>query len=132
MVSRRQLLACRAHEMRRNMTPQEKKLWYGFLCEYSPSFRCQKVIGNYIVDFYCRKVRLCVEVDGGHHNEAVQKRHDETRGVFLDLCEIKQLRFTNREVDDEFEGVCEVIHQTVLERRHDLRSISLSSVQMKR
>ena len=128
----RQTLACRAHDLRRNMTPQEKKIWYGFLQGYSPSFRCQKVIGSYIVDFYCRKVRLSVEIDGGHHHDARQKKYDEIRTTFLELKEIKQLRFTNKEVDEDFEAVCELIHRAVTVRRHDLVSIPLEAVKSKR
>ena len=56
-----------ASELRKNMTPWEKKLWYEFLREQSPRFLRQKPLGSYIVDFYCPTLRLAIEVDGGQH-----------------------------------------------------------------
>lgn len=114
------------------MTPQEKKLWYGFLRSYELPFVAQKVVGNYILDFYCRKVRLCVELDGGQHCETRAVRYDECRSLFLSIREIDVLRFSNREVNEEFEGVCETIHQTVESRRHDRHDVYLRDVLAKR
>lgn len=121
-VTRRQVMAERARILRRNMTRCEKKLWYRFLCRHDPPFRAQKVIGNYIVDFYCRKVRLSIEIDGGQHFTEAGKEYDSRRTLFLEIQEIKELRFTNGEVLHHFEAVCEIIEDEVRKRRHDVRS----------
>lgn len=131
-LTRRQILAHRAEHLRRNMTCFERKLWRHFLCRYEPPFRAQKVIGNYIVDFYCRAVRLSIEIDGDSHYEPRSIEYDKTRTMFLATQEIKELRFTNREIRDEFEGVCAVIDEVVRSRRHDLHCVSLDLLKMKR
>ncbi|WP_165052742.1 MULTISPECIES: endonuclease domain-containing protein [unclassified Adlercreutzia] len=120
VYTRRQILAQRAGNMRRNMTPCERKLWLEFLREYEIPFVAQKVIGNYIVDFYSRRVRLAIEIDGGQHFDLRQMRYDEVRSIYLETLEIKVLRFTNNDVKENFDGVCEVIHAEVTKRRHDL------------
>lgn len=121
-LMRRQILARRADRLRKNMTACEKKLWFEFLAGYEVSFRPQKVIGNYIVDFYCRKARLSIEVDGDSHYREKALEYDKTRTVFLETKEIKEIRFTNSEVLNDFEGVCEVIDMEVRKRRNDLSS----------
>ena len=131
-LTRRQILARRAEHLRRNMTCLERELWRHFLCRYEPPFRAQKVIGNYIVDFYCRAVRLSIEIDGDSHYEPRSIEYDKTRTMFLATQEIKELRFTNREIRDEFEGVCAVIDEVVKSRRHDLHCVSLDLLKMKR
>ena len=131
-LNRRTILAQRASEMRKNMTPQERKLWYEFLCDYEVSFRCQKVIDPYIVDFYCRKARLSVEIDGSQHYEPSALRYDSIRTLALEMREIKELRFSNEEIMNEFEGVCAVIDAEVRSRRNDIHSIDLELVRSKR
>ena len=121
-LMRRQVLARRADHLRRNMTVCEKKLWFEFLAEYDVSFRLQKVIGNYIVDFYCRKARLSIELDGDSHYGKRALEYDRIRTVFLETREIKELRFTNSDVMNDFEGVCEVIDKEVRRRRNDVDS----------
>ena len=109
-TTRRQLLAQRAKNMRNQMTYPERRLW----------FVAQKVIGSYIVDFYCRKARLSIELDGDSHYTESQKEYDRVRTTFLEMLEIKELRFTNNEVMENLEGVCEAIHAEVLKRRNDV------------
>ena len=58
-----------AKELRRNMTKEEKRLWYDFLKSYPIQFNRQKVIGNYIVDFYCKSANIVIEIDGAQHYE---------------------------------------------------------------
>ncbi|WP_165172153.1 endonuclease domain-containing protein [Adlercreutzia sp. ZJ242] len=125
VYTHRQVLAQRAGNMRRNMTPYERKLWVEFLREYEIPFVAQKVIGNYIVDFYSRRVRLAIELDGGQHFDPRQMRYDEVRSIYLETLEIKVLRFTNNEIKEDFDGVCEVIHAEVIKRRHDLHCVPL-------
>ncbi len=119
-LSRRQQLAKNAAYLRSNMTYCEKRLWFGFLATYELSFRPQKVIGNYIVDFFCKKVLLSIEVDGDTHFEPKAIEYDKTRTSFLETKEIKELRFTNTDIIESFESVCEVIDQEVRKRRNDL------------
>lgn len=125
-------LAARAQKMRNNMTRGEKKLWFGFLAEYHPPFRSQKVVGNYILDFYCHKARLCIEIDGDTHYSSHAQRYDEIRTIYLEMEEIKVIRFTNTDIDESFEGVCEAIHSEVERRRNDKRSNLFSQLKNKR
>jgi very-short-patch-repair endonuclease len=118
--TRRQELAQRANTMRNNQTYYERLLWLHFLRTYPISFVPQKVIGNYIVDFYCRKARLSIELDGDSHYSIRQREYDRVRTTFLEVLEIKELRFTNTEVVENFEGVCEAIHIEVQRRRNDV------------
>ena len=119
-VTRRQELARHADYLRRNMTFCEKKLWFDFLAEHELSFRPQKVIGNYIVDFFCKKVRLSIELDGDSHYTPKAIEYDKVRTIFLETREIKELRFTNTEIVENFEGVCEFIDQEIRKRRNDI------------
>lgn len=119
-IPRRSWLAQRADEMRKNMTYAERRLWFSFLREYPTNFVAQKVMDPYILDFYCRKARLSVELDGDSHASEEQRRYDEVRTIFLKTHEIMELRFTNEEVYENFEGVCEAIHNEVLKRRNDV------------
>lgn len=121
-LTQRQILARRAEYLRTNMTKYEKKLWFEFLRGYEVVFKPQKVIGNYIVDFYCRKARLSIEIDGDSHYEEKAIGYDRTRTLFLEVREIKEIRFTNLEVLEDFSGVCEVIDGEVRKRRNDIDS----------
>lgn len=125
-------LAERARYMRKNMTEAEKILWFRFLREYPIRFSNQIIVGPYIVDFYCRKVRLSIELDGSQHYEEVHRKYDEIRTTYLEMEGIKELRFPNSYIWDHFEGVCETIHREVERRRNDLPSIPLSEVRNKR
>ena len=128
VVSRRSELAGRADFLRRNMTPYERRLWFGFLSNYEVGFRCQKVIGDYIVDFYSKKVRLSIEIDGESHCSAQAKRYDALRTLRLEMREIKEIRFTNEDIKTNFEGVCEYIDRVVKERRNDIDSSNFSEL----
>ena len=103
-------LAEYARSMRNNMTQQEKKLW--FLCLKKTRFvvKRQRQIGAYIVDFYCPKAKLVIEVDGAQHFTRGGKCCDVERDAFLKSLGIVVMRFTNAEVDREFEKVCWTIH----------------------
>ena len=122
--SRRQLMTSRANQLRDNMTWAEKKLWHSFLRDYPVHFVAQKVMGNYILDFYCRKAKLSIEIDGDSHFESRQIKYDQTRTTYLEMLEIKELRFTNSEIGYEFEGVCDIIHSEVQKRRNDVHDDS--------
>ena len=98
-----------AKALRKNMTPWERKLWYEFLRSYPIRFQRQKAIGNYIVDFYCAKARLVVELDGGSHYTNEQVKKDKTRTKELKNMNLTVLRVCNLDVDRNFSGVCEYI-----------------------
>ena len=102
-----------AKTFRKNMTPWERKLWYDFLRNYPVRFQRQKAIGNYIVDFYCAKARLVIELDGGGHYAAEQAEKDETRTKDLKSMNLTVVRICNLDIDRNFSGVCEYIDLTV-------------------
>ncbi|MGN1160819.1 MAG: endonuclease domain-containing protein [Candidatus Fimenecus sp.] len=102
-----------AKELRKNMTPWEMKLWNWFLRDYPIRFQRQKVIDNYIVDFYCAKARLVIELDGGGHYTEVQMQYDANRTEILEKYGLKVLRICNLEIDNNFYNVCEYIDREV-------------------
>ena len=105
-----------ARELRKNATPQENHLWYDFLSKFSPRFLRQYVINNYILDFYCHEAALAVELDGPQHHEKENLEYDHARTGYLNSFGIDVLRFDNKEIDKDFEGVCEKIRLTVAGR----------------
>ena len=102
-----------AKMLRRNMTPWERKLWYEFLSNYPIRFQRQKAIGNYIVDFYCAKIGLVIELDGGGHYTAKQTEKDSIRTKNLESMKLTVIRICNLDIDRNFRGVCEYIDLTV-------------------
>ena len=102
-----------AKVLRKNMTPWERKLWYDYLRYYPMRFQRQKSIGSYIVDFYCAKVGLVIELDGGGHYDPKQTEKDEVRTKELEAMNLKVLRFCNLDIDRNFTGVCEQIDLAV-------------------
>ncbi len=102
-----------AKTLRKNMTPWERKLWYDFLRSYPTRFQRQKAIGNYIVDFYCAKAGLVLELDGGGHYTTKQAEKDELRTKELEAMNLKVVRIYNLDIGRNFRGVCEYIDLTV-------------------
>jgi len=102
-------LSKKARELRINATKQEKRLWYEYLRDFRPRFTRQRIVGSYILDFYCGTVKLAVELDGGQHYESEALEYDKRRTEFLESLGIKVLRFTNIDIDKSFEGVCNTI-----------------------
>ena len=98
-----------ARKLRRNMTKEERRLWYDFLRSYPVRFARQKVLGRYIADFYCAQAKLVVELDGSQHYEAAGLESDEKRTAYLEQYGLTVLRIPNNEVNQNFEGVCEYI-----------------------
>ena len=98
-----------ARDLRKNMTEPERKLWFCFLKEQKQKFSCQKVVGPYILDFFCPELRMAIELDGESHTETVE--HDRLRAAYLEEQNIKILRFTNEDVMKRFESVCEAIYR---------------------
>ena len=102
-----------AKMLRRNMTKEERKLWYEFLREYSVKFSRQKVIGKYIVDFYCASAKLVVELDGTEHYFKKTQQKDIERDEYLRSYGLTVIRIPNYLVRNEFENVCEYINHSV-------------------
>ena len=91
------------------MTPHEKHLWYDFLSLLPVTVRRQKVIGNYIADFYYAKEKLIIELDGLQHGKPAHSEHDRVRTEFLESLGYKVVRYSNYEIDHNFSGVCKDI-----------------------
>ena len=103
-------------ELRNNATPEENKLWYEFLRTYPVRFNRQRIIGNYIVDFYCAKAKLIIEIDGSQHFEKTAEQYDKNRTDNFENLGLFVLRFANNEIHESFYEVCTVIDQTVKNR----------------
>ncbi len=105
-----------ARRLRREMTPHERKLWYLFLRKYPVKIYKQRIIGRFIVDFYCASAKLVIELDGSQHYETQSAAYDCRRSAYLESLGLKVLRFSNGDVDRNFQGVCEQIDFTIRER----------------
>ena len=99
--------------LRKNMTRQERRLWYDFLSRYRVRFVRQHPLSDYIADFYCAKAKLVVELDGSQHYDPAGEAADAKRTAALGQLGLRVLRFPNNAVDRNFEGVCEAIDLTV-------------------
>ena len=102
--------------LRKNMTPEEKHLWYDFLRSYPVQFNRQKVIGNYIVDFYCKKANIVIEIDGAQHYENNAVEYDKERTEYLNNVGIEVVRFVNKDINRNFENTCKYIDFVVKKR----------------
>ena len=109
----------RARELRRDMTPQERKLWYLFLRHYPIKFYKQRIIGSFIADFYCYAAKLIIEIDGSQHSESQGKTYDVERTAILESYGLSVLRFSNREIDRSFSQVCAIIDKEIQNRREN-------------
>lgn len=105
-----------ARTLRQNMTRHEKKLWYGFLRIHPVKFYKQRIIERYIVDFYCDKARIAIELDGSQHYEESAQKHDVIRTCQIGRYDILVLRYYNQQIDRNFRGVCDEIDRIVKER----------------
>ena len=105
-----------ARDLRKNMTSQEGKLWHMYLKNYPVKFYRQRIVDNYIADFYCSKAKLIIELDGNQHYTADGLEHDAYRTEILEKYGLKVLRFTNIDVDTNIFGVCEMIDNEVKRR----------------
>ncbi|MEH2245958.1 endonuclease domain-containing protein [Nostoc sp.] len=103
----------RAKELRKNMTPAEKKLWNNYLKNLKFRFLRQRPIHNFIVDFFCANLKLVIEVDGDSHFTDEGKDYDTERTAILEGYRLKVMRFTNNDVLNNFEGVCQQIEEVI-------------------
>ena len=110
-----------AKQLRREMTKEERHLWYDILRTYPIRFSRQKVLGRYIVDFYSAKAKLVIELDGSQHYETDRVEKDAERTAFLNGYGLQVIRIPNHEVNENFEGVCAYIDAVV--RRQSLSQL---------
>ena len=109
-----------ARALRKNMTKEEGVLWYSFLRKYPIRFLRQKVIDNYVVDFYCAKAKLVIEVDGSQHYEENGILRDKIRTEKIEKYGLLVLRIPNNEINRNLAGVCDYIESILQERLDDL------------
>ena len=102
-----------AKNLRKNATPEEKHLWYDFLSKYKIRFQRQKAIDNFIADFYCHRAKLVIEIDGSQHHTKEGMQKDEFRTEILEGYDLKVIRFTNKQINTNFRGVCQYIDDTI-------------------
>ena len=108
-----QELISNAKALRKNMTKEERHLWYDYLRTYPKKFVRQKVLGKYIADFYCASVNLVIELDGSQHYKEDGIKYDEIRTEFLQEFGIQVIRIPNNQVNMNFTGVCEYIDEYI-------------------
>ena len=106
-----------ARQLRREMTPQERKLWYLFLRDFPVKIYKQRIVGSFVVDFDCHAAKLVVEVDGGQHRTAQGRAYDQQRTLVLEKYGLSVLRFSNVDVERRFEWACEQIAGEIVSRQ---------------
>ena len=102
-----------AKDLRRNMTKEERHLWYDFLRAHPARFTRQKVLGRYIADFYSAGAKLVIELDGSQHFEEEGAEQDAERTLYLERYGLRVLRIPNVDVNRNFVGVCELIERVI-------------------
>ena len=102
--------------LRRNMTRHEKRLWYDFLQQYPIKIYKQRIVDNYIADFYCHSARLVIELDGSQHYTDDGQSRDQARTEVIEKYNLAVLRFSNKDIDERFDAVCLLIDKTIHER----------------
>ena len=112
-----------SQKLRKEMTPQEKHLWYDFLKNYPIQFNRQRPIYKFIADFYCAKAKLVIEIDGSQHYSPEGMEYDNLRSEIINKFGVEVIRFSNDDIDDNFEGVCITIDKIVSERTGEDRKL---------
>jgi len=102
-----------SRELRKNMTPEEKHLWYDFLKNLDITVHRQKVIFDFIVDFYIPSCKIVIELDGSQHYEKENHKNDKERDLKLSSEGITVLRYTNLQIKRDFENVCKDILKNI-------------------
>ena len=106
MYNHKKELVANAQNLRKNMTDEEKHLWYDFLKKLPVTVNRQKNIGNYIVDFLISSSNLVIELDGSQHWNGENKENDKKRDEYLGKKDLTVLRYSNKEINENFDGVC--------------------------
>ena len=110
-----------AKELRRNMTKEERHLWYDFLRSYSVKFSRQKILGKYIVDFYSADARVVIELDGAQHRTEENEQYDAERTAFLEGYGLTVVRRPNEAINKDFHRICVYIDDCVKQSLSHLR-----------
>ncbi len=110
-----------AKELRKNMTKEERHLWYDYLRTHTVRFSRQKVLGRYIVDFYSSEASLVIELDGSQHFEEAGQKRDVERDEYLKTYGLKIVRIPNNEINENFFGVCEYLDREIEQSLSQLR-----------
>ena len=118
--SNKQLVPLAKH-LRKEMTKEERRLWYDFLRTHSVRFTRQKVLGKYIVDFYSAEAQIVIELDGSQHFEEDAIKKDAERTAFLEDYGLKVIRIPNNEINENFYGVCEYLEGIIKQSLSQLR-----------
>ena len=108
-------------ELRKNMTAEEKHLWYDFLKLLPVTVKRQYVVGNYILDFFIPNVNIAIELDGSQHYEPEARESDKKRDAELLSVGIKVIRYTNVQINRNFDGVLSDIMKTIGLKYEDLK-----------
>ncbi len=114
-------LVSAAKTLRKNMTKEERHLWYDYLRTHSVRFSRQKILGKYIADFYSAEAHLVIELDGGGHYTEETIQYDAERTEFLEEYGLRVIRIPNNEVNNNFSGVCEYIDLAIEQSLSQLR-----------
>ena len=109
-----------AKEMRKNMTDEEKTVWYQILKGRVPKFHRQKIIGNYIVDFYCPELKLIIEIDGAQHYLEENLKYDAKRTEYFECLGFYVLRFDNSDIKKDIEEVNLIINNVCKARKNGI------------
>ena len=124
MIPYNKKLVSNAQALRKNMTPEEKHLWYDLLKRLPLTVRRQHNIENYIVDFYISEKKIVIEVDGIQHNEKSNRIADEERDAALAEWNIKVLRYSNESIRNNFSMVAQDLLDKLGLSFSDLKPIS--------
>ena len=122
MIPYNKNLVFNARTLRKNMTREEKHLWYDFLKKLPFNVRRQHNIENYIVDFYIAETKTVIEVDGVQHTSQEAKESDKARDISLSLWEITVLRYSNKDINQNFKAVTDDILKNLGISYEDLKS----------
>ena len=109
-------LISNAKQLRRGMTKQEQRLWFNFLRSYPIKIYRQRSIDNFIVDFYCSRARLVIELDGSQHCSEQGEEYDKQRTRILESYGLRVIRFSNTDISRNFDGVCYTIDKIIKSR----------------
>ncbi len=104
--------------LRKSMTKEERHLWYDFLKTYPIPIHRQYAFGNYIVDFYCHKAKLVIELDGSQHCTPEGIEYDQKRTDYLQSKGLYVVRVSNLDVMHQFRAVCDMLDAVIRERMH--------------
>ena len=107
-----------SQELRKNMTKEERRLWYDFLKNLPVTVHRQKVIGKYIADFYIASAKIIIELDGSQHYEETAQKRDAERDEYFRQNKIKVLRYSNYDINTDFDSVCSDILRALSSALH--------------